>query len=264
MGVSRRPIIVANWKMHKTIAEARAYLRHLGELLPPELEVEVGLAPPFTALAAVAEELARLGRGEGQGEGQGLVLVAQDMWHEPEGAYTGEVSPLMLKELGCRYVIVGHSERRTYFHEDDELINRKLFAAFQHGLRPILCVGEKLEERRAGRTEAVLKEQVTTALAGLTAEQVAQMVIAYEPVWAIGTGETASPEDANAGAGFIRGLIARLYGEDVAQAIRIQYGGSVTPENIAELMEGEHVDGALVGGASLDPERFAAIVARSR
>ncbi len=246
----RRPIVVANWKMHKTVAEARDYLERFLPQIARLTEVEVGLAPPFTALAAVGEELKRTG----------IQLVAQNMWHEPEGAYTGEVSPLMLKELGCRYVILGHSERRAYFHEDDELINRKLHAAFQHGLLPILCVGEKLEERRAGETEAVLERQVTAALAGLDSEQVAQMVIAYEPVWAIGTGETASPEDADAGAGFIRGLIAQLYDEATAQAIRIQYGGSVTPENISELTKGEHVDGALVGGASLDPERFAAIV----
>jgi triosephosphate isomerase len=247
-------IIAANWKMHKTIAEARQYVQEFRPLIAGIAGVEAVLAPPFTALAAVREEL----------QDTGIKLAAQDMWHQPEGAYTGEVSPLMLKELGCRYVIVGHSERRAYFHEDDELINKKLHAAFQHGLLPLLCVGEKLEERRAGRTEAVLEGQIKANLAGLTAEQVSQMVIAYEPVWAIGTGETASPADANAGAGFIRELISELYDETTARAVRIQYGGSVTPENIAELMKEEHIDGALVGGASLDPAKFAEIIKRAR
>jgi len=168
----------------------------------------------------------------------------------------------MLKELGCRYVIVGHSERREHCKESDELINLKLRAAFKYDLRPILCVGEKLEERRAGQTEAVLERQIRADLAGLGAEQVARMVIAYEPVWAIGTGETASPGDANAGAEFIRGLIGELYEGATARAVRIQYGGSVTPENVAELMGEEQIDGALVGGASLDPAEFAEIVRR--
>ncbi|MFQ6033584.1 MAG: triose-phosphate isomerase [Candidatus Bipolaricaulia bacterium] len=246
-------IIAANWKMYKTIAEARQYVRRFRELVAGIAGVEVVIAPSFTALAAVGEEL----------QGTGIGLAAQDMWHEAEGAYTGEVSPLMLRELGCNYVILGHSERRRYFHEDDELVNLKLKAAFQHGLVPILCVGEKLEERRAGQTEAVLEGQIGADLAGLSAEQAAQMVIAYEPIWAIGTGETASPEDANAGAGFIRRLIEELYDGATAQAVRIQYGGSVTPENVAELMKEENIDGALVGGASLDPERFAEIVKRA-
>ncbi|MFQ6116830.1 MAG: triose-phosphate isomerase [Candidatus Bipolaricaulia bacterium] len=246
-------IIAANWKMYKTIAEARQYVRRFRELVAGIAGVEVVIAPSFTALAAVGEEL----------QGTGIGLAAQDMWHEAEGAYTGEVSPLMLRELGCNYVILGHSERRRYFHEDDELVNLKLKAAFQHGLVPILCVGEKLEERRAGQTEAVLEGQIGADLAGLSAEQAAQMVIAYEPIWAIGTGETALPEDANAGAGFIRRLIEELYDGATAQAVRIQYGGSVTPENVAELMKEENIDGALVGGASLDPERFAEIVKRA-
>lgn len=246
-------IIAANWKMYKTIAEARQYVRRFRELVAGIAGVEVVIAPSFTALAAVGEEL----------QGTGIGLAAQDMWHEAEGAYTGEVSPLMLRELGCNYVILGHSERRRYFHEDDELVNLKLKAAFQHGLVPILCVGEKLEERRAGQTEALLEGQIGADLAGLSAEQAAQMVIAYEPIWAIGTGETALPEDANAGAGFIRRLIEELYDGATAQAVRIQYGGSVTPENVAELMKEENIDGALVGGASLDPERFAEIVKRA-
>jgi len=252
--MSRKPIIVANWKMHKTIAEARRYLRRFRELVAGISEVEVVLAPPFTALAAVSEEL----------QGTEIQLAAQNMWHEPEGAYTGEISPLMLQELGCHCVIIGHSERRGYFKEDDELINLKLKAALNHGLRPILCVGERLKERQAGQTEAVLEGQITADLAGLSAEQVSQVVIAYEPIWAIGTGETASPADANAGAGFIRGLIGELYDEVPAQAVRVQYGGSVTPENITELMQEGNIDGALVGGASLDPVTFAEIVRRAR
>lgn len=246
-------IIVANWKMHKTIAEARQYVQKFRELVAGISEVEIILTPPFTALAAVGEGLRNTAIG----------LAAQDMWHEAQGAYTGEISPLMLKELGCHYVIVGHSERRRYFHEDDELINLKLRAAFRYELWPILCVGERLEERRAGETEAVLERQIRADLAGLSKEQVAQMVIAYEPVWAIGTGETASPQDANDGAGFIRELVKKRYDEATARAVRIQYGGSVTPENVAELMEEEQIDGALVGGASLDPERFAEIVKRA-
>jgi triosephosphate isomerase len=216
--------------------------------------VEIVLAPPFTALAAVREEL----------RGSEIELGAQDMWHEPEGAYTGEISPPMLKDLDCRYVIIGHSERREHLKESDGLINKKLRAAFAHGLRPILCVGERLEERRAGRTEAVLEEQLRADLAGLAKGEVPGLVIAYEPVWAIGTGETASPQDANAAAAFIRRLVAELHDGSIAQALRVQYGGSVKAENIAALMEQENIDGALVGGASLDPVAFAEIVRRAR
>jgi len=246
-------IIAANWKMYKTIAEARQYLRRFRELVAGISEVEIVLAPPFTALAAVGEGLLNTE----------IRLAAQDMWHEPEGAYTGEISPLMLKELGCRYVIIGHSERRAYFQESDELINKKLHTALNYELLPILCVGEKLEERRAGQTEAVLNRQITAGLSGLSADRVAPMVIAYEPIWAIGTGETASPADANAGAGFIRRLIGELYDEATAQAVRVQYGGSVKSGNIAELVREENIDGALVGGASLDPEKFAEIIRRA-
>ncbi|HIC95028.1 TPA: triose-phosphate isomerase [Candidatus Bipolaricaulota bacterium] len=258
----REPIIVANWKMHKTIAEAREYVRRLRPLVEgldrDRDRIEIVLAPPFTSLATVAGEL------QGQGTGTEIKLAAQDMWYEPWGAYTGEISPLMLKDLGCSYVILGHSERRGHCHETDELINLKVGAAFAHGLIPILCVGERLEERRAGETEAVLERQVRAGLAGLNAEQVARMVIAYEPVWAIGTGETASPQDADAGARFIRGLVAELHDERTSRALRVQYGGSVRPENISAMMRQEEIDGALVGGASLDPETFAELVRRAR
>ncbi|MCR4403768.1 MAG: triose-phosphate isomerase [Candidatus Acetothermia bacterium] len=250
----REPIIAANWKMHKTVAEAREYVRRFRELVEGFSGVEIVLAPPFTALPAVREELC----------GTAIALAAQDMWHEPLGAYTGAISPLMLRDLGCQYVIIGHSERREHCKETDELINKKLRAAFAHGLTPILCVGEKLEDRRAGLTQAVLERQVRADLAGLAKGDVARLVIAYEPVWAIGTGETASPQDANEGAKFIRALVAKLWDEATAQSARIQYGGSVKPENIAALMAEENVDGALVGGASLDPAAFAEIVRRAR
>lgn len=249
----REPIIAANWKMHKTIPEAREYARIFRELVAGLSGVEIALAPPFTALAPLGEEL----------KGSQIKLAAQDAWHEAQGAYTGEISPLMLKALGCRYVIIGHSERREHFKESDELINLKLKAAFAYDLIPILCVGERLEERQAGRTAAVLEGQLRADLVGLAKGDLARLVIAYEPVWAIGTGETASPQDANEGAKFIRTLVASLYDEATSQSVRVQYGGSVKPENIAELMTQEEIDGALVGGASLDPVAFAEIVKRA-
>jgi triosephosphate isomerase len=250
----RKPIVVANWKMHKLVAEARDYVRRFRPLVEGLDRVEIALAPPFTALAPLAEEL----------KGSQIKLAAQDTWHEAQGAYTGEVSALMLRELGCRYVIIGHSERREHCKESDELINLKLKGAFAYDLIPILCVGERLEERQAGKTVAVLEGQLRADLAGLAKGDVARLVIAYEPVWAIGTGETASPEDANEGAKFIRALVADLYDEATAQSVRIQYGGSVRPENIAALMAQEEIDGALVGGASLDPVVFAEIVRRAQ
>ncbi|MGQ9477590.1 MAG: triose-phosphate isomerase [Candidatus Bipolaricaulia bacterium] len=251
----RRPIMVANWKMHKLVAEARDYVRRFRPLVEGAGldRVEIVLAPPFTALAPLLEEL----------KGSQIKLAAQDVWYEAQGAYTGEISALMLRELGCRYVILGHSERREHCKESDELINLKLKGAFAYDLIPILCIGEKLEERRAGKTEAVLEGQLRADLAGLAKGDVARLVIAYEPVWAIGTGETASPGDANEGAKFIRALVAELYDEATAQSVRIQYGGSVRPENISEMMAQEEIDGALVGGASLDPVAFAEIVKRA-
>jgi triosephosphate isomerase len=242
--------VAANWKMHKTIGEARAFLSGFLPQVQGIRGVEIAIAPPFTALAAVGVLL----------EGRSVALAAQNMHHEPEGPYTGEISPPMLRDVGCRYVILGHSERRQYFHEDDTFINRKVIAAFKHGLVPILCVGETLEERRAGRTNAVLERQLTSALHRLSRDRVAQLVIAYEPVWAIGTGETASPDDAEAGTRFLRSLIAELHDEETATSIRVQYGGSVKPDNAHELMALPDVDGALVGGASLNPETFAEIV----
>lgn len=246
----RVPLIAGNWKMHKTVAEAREFVGQLKTMLKNMPEVEVAVCPPFLALHAVALELA----------GSGIALGAQNMHWEDEGAYTGEVSPRMLKEAGCRYVILGHSERRQYFQETDQMVNKKLKAALRWGLVPIVCVGEKLAEREEGRTIAVVGGQIENSLAGLSGEELAGVVIAYEPVWAIGTGRTASPEDAQEVNGFIRSLLAARGGVPAAGAVRILYGGSVKPDNIASLLVQPDVDGALVGGASLRPDVFAAIV----
>lgn len=243
---------MANWKMHKTAGEAQAFI----EAFLPKVEglkgVEIAIAPPFTALAAVGRALKE--------RDAAVKLAAQNMHPKPEGAYTGEVSPVMLRDLGCKYVIVGHSERRSHFGEDDRFINEKVLSACEHGLVPILCVGETLEERRAGMTNLVLERQLKGALEGLPADRAKGLVIAYEPVWAIGTGETASPEDAEEGARFLRSLIAELYGEETAASVRVQYGGSVKADNARELLLQPDIDGALVGGASLDPKEFFGIV----
>lgn len=249
MGV-RKPVIAGNWKMYKTVGEAVNFVAALKEQVVGVTGVEMVLCPPFTALAAVAEQLA----------GSDIQLGAQNMHWSDEGAYTGEVAPGMLRDVGCRYVILGHSERRQYFGETDELVNKKIKAALAHGLVPVVCVGELLAQREAGQTQAVVGQQLEGALAGLTAEQVAGLVVAYEPVWAIGTGRTASDADAQQVIGFIRDLVIRLYGEEAARAVRIQYGGSVKPGNIKGLMSQPDIDGALVGGASLEPQSFAAIV----
>lgn len=246
----RIPIIAGNWKMHKTVAEALDLVRELRRGLLEVEGVEVVLCPPFVALAPVAELLkpTRIGLG------------AQNMFWEDQGAYTGEVSPLMLKDL-VQYVILGHSERRQYFGETDEGVNRKVQAALKHGLKPIICVGENLEENEAGRTNAVVERQLRSALRDIPAEQARALVIAYEPVWAIGTGKPATGAGANAVIGLtVRGVLADLYGEETAQAVRIQYGGSVNPKNIAEFMIQPDIDGALVGGASLKAPDFIAIV----
>lgn len=245
----RKPIIAGNWKMHKTRGEAVALVKALKPLVAGAA-CEVVVCPPFTALTAVAEEIA----------GSNIVLGAQNMHWEKEGAFTGEVSPGMLKDVGVKYVILGHSERRQYFAETNETVNLKVKAAFAYGLVPIVCVGETLTEREAGKTEEVLEDQVRNSLAGLTENEAAELVVAYEPVWAIGTGRTASEGDAQASIAFIRRLLADMYGEDTAARVRIQYGGSVKPENIAGLMAQPDIDGALVGGASLQAESFAAIV----
>ena len=245
----RKPIIAGNWKMHKTIAETGALIKDLTPLAAGAA-AEVVVCPPFTALAAARDAVA----------GTAVRLGAQDMHWEKQGAFTGEVSAPMLKDAGCDYVIIGHSERRQYFAETDETVNKKLHAAIAAGLSPIVCVGETLAEREAGDTERVVDRQVRQGLAGLTAAQAGALVVAYEPVWAIGTGRTASADDANAVCAFIRRLAAGLFGQAAADAMRIQYGGSVKADSIAELMGKTDIDGALVGGASLDAASFAKIV----
>ncbi len=246
----RKPFIAGNWKMHKTIAEAMTMVKTLRPLVADIVGVDIAVCPPFTALQAVSQALAESNIGVG----------AQNMFWEDHGAYTGEISPLMLKEL-VTYVIIGHSERRKYFGETDETVNRKVKAALQHGLLPIICVGEVLEEREAGKTAEVVRRQVLGAYRGIPLEQARLTTIAYEPVWAIGTGKAATPEDANRVIGeVIRGTLASLYDEGTAQMIRVQYGGSVKPANIASFMEQPEVDGALVGGASLKADTFADIV----
>ncbi|HSR32633.1 MAG TPA: triose-phosphate isomerase [Anaerolineae bacterium] len=240
----RRPILAGNWKMNLTIAEATEFVRGIRRGLNGVKDVDRVLCPPFTALAPIKELLTATEIG----------LGAQNMYWEEKGAYTGEIAPGMLTEL-CQYVILGHSERRAYFGETDEGVNRKLKAALAHGLIPIVCVGETEVEYDAGQTEQVVGGQVRGCLAGLTSEEVAGLVIAYEPVWAIGTGKAATAAGAGAVIGLtIRGAIAKMYDEATAQAVRVQYGGSVNPANVAEFMAHPDIDGALVGGASLKPD----------
>lgn len=236
--------------MHKTGAEAKQLVEELKELIAGVEDVEIVVCPPFTALETVTE-LCR---------GTNLTVGAQNMHWEKEGAYTGEISGQMLKYLGCRYVIVGHSERRQYFGETNETVNKKVKAALSCGLYPIVCVGETLEQREAGITAEVCRKQVEEGLASLKDDQVSRVVVAYEPVWAIGTGRTASARDAEEVISYIRSVVAGMYGEKAAGEMRIQYGGSVKPDNIKELMEQPNIDGALVGGASLKAQSFAQIV----
>ncbi len=246
----RKPFIAGNWKMHKTIKEAVALAQELRAALEGIAGCDVAVCPPFPALAAVREALA----------GSAIGLGAQNMHWEEQGAFTGAVSPLMLQGL-CDYVIIGHSERRTLFGETDEMVNRKLYAALAHGLKPIVCVGENLQQNQAGETEEFVGGQVRAAFAGLTPEQARTVTMAYEPIWAIGTGVPATGEGANdIIGGTVRGTLGEMYGDDLAQAIRIQYGGSVKPGNTAEFMAQPEIDGALVGGASLRAADFAAIV----
>ena len=246
----RKPIIAGNWKMNKTVGEARELVTALKGKVADVTDVEIVVAPPFTALSAVAEVI----------NGSNIKLAAQDMYWEETGAFTGEVSPLMLKDVGCQYVIIGHSERRSYFSETNETVNKKVKAAHAHSLKPIVCVGERLEERESGITKDVVRDHVVNGLADLTEEQVLNTVIAYEPVWAIGTGKTATQEQAQEVHEFIRGLLAEIYSLVLAEAVRIQYGGSVKPDNVAQLMAQPDIDGGLIGGASLDADSFTQIV----
>jgi triosephosphate isomerase (TIM) len=246
----RVPLIAGNWKMHKTVAEATALAEALLRGLPEMIGREALVCPPFTALHALGGLLRDTPIG----------LGAQDVFYEAQGAYTGAISPPMLRDVGCTYVIVGHSERRQIFGEGDTLINRKLRAALSHGLRPILCVGETKPQRDASQAEAIVVGQVRVGLAEVGGMALPEVVIAYEPVWAIGTGDTATPADAQAMHATIRRTLAELYGAEAAGHVRIQYGGSVKPDNVDELMAQPDIDGALVGGASLTAESFLRIV----
>jgi triosephosphate isomerase len=245
----RRPIIAGNWKMNKTVKETAELINALKDKVK-DAKCEVVVCPPFTSLSQAIELV----------KGSNLKVGAQNMYFEESGAFTGEVSPLMLKELGVEYVILGHSERRQYFKEDDELINKKVLAAYKYELTPILCVGETLEEREQDKTFDVINYQLEKGMKDLTEEQVSKLVIAYEPVWAIGTGKTATSEDANNVIKAIRNKVREMFGDRAAEEIRIQYGGSVKPSTIKEQMAQSDIDGALVGGASLKAEEFAAIV----
>jgi len=250
MNPSRTPIIAGNWKMCKTAAEAAVLVNALKPAVAGVRGVETVVCPPFTALAAVGPLLA----------GTNIALGAQNVHWEKEGAFTGEIAAPMLIELGVRYAIVGHSERRRYFCETNDTVNKRARAALAHGLRPILCVGETLAHREEGQTSQVVSDQLTAGLAGLSKDAMLQTVIAYEPVWAIGTGQTATPVQAQEVHALIRGLVAQLYDATVAAAVRIQYGGSVKAANARELLQQPDIDGALVGGASLDAKGFAEIV----
>jgi triosephosphate isomerase (TIM) len=251
----RKKIIAANWKMNMTLGETAGFFEKFLRELGDDRKVEVVIVPPFTALAAASELLRDV---------QNVKLGAQNMHWEKPGAYTGEICAEMLRELLVNYVVLGHSERRSYFGETDAIVNKKVLAAHTNALKPIVCIGETLAERDGGKVEEVLATQTKGSLAGLTADQMEETVIAYEPVWAIGTGRTATPAQAQEAHAFIRKQLEQLFGAEVAEKVRIQYGGSVKPSNAAELMSQADIDGALVGGASLDPRGFAEIVQAGR
>ena len=246
----RTPIIAGNWKLNKTISEAVELTTQLTDLVAATNSVEIVVAPPFTALYAVSNVI----------KDSNIELAAQDVYWEDSGAYTGEVSGPMLKDAGCDYVIIGHSERRQFFNETNESVNQKVKAVLSHGLKPIICVGEQLEDREAGNTELVIQDHVAGGIANLSSDAILSCIIAYEPIWAIGTGKTATPEQAQEVHNYIRNLLKETYSDEIASQIRIQYGGSVKPENATELLTQPDVDGALVGGASLQAESFAQIV----
>ncbi|NLW46345.1 MAG: triose-phosphate isomerase [Firmicutes bacterium] len=246
----RKPIIAGNWKMYKTIPEGRSLVQGVIQKLTGYNEVEVVFCPPFTALSAVKD----LTGGTSFGVG------AQDLYWKEQGAFTGEISPLMLKDIGCDYVIIGHSERREHFGETDETVNLKVKAALAAGIKPIICVGETLAQREAGETQNLIKRQTELALKDIETSAIPRIVIAYEPIWAIGTGKSSNGTDANEVIGLIRKTVAGIFGNESAEQIRIQYGGSVKPENIKEFMDQPEIDGALVGGASLEIDTFVKIV----
>jgi triosephosphate isomerase len=246
----RTLLIVGNWKMNKTASEAAAFVRELAKRLPASPSAEFVVAPPFTALESVRAAL---------GPSSPIQLGAQNLFWEDQGAYTGEISAPMLKDLGCRFVILGHSERRAIFGEQEEGIQRKVRAALKHGLRPILCVGESLAQRESGTTDSVVAQQLRGSLAGLDPQGMAAVTIAYEPVWAIGTGTSATVDQAAAAHRTIREFMAATWSPAIAQSTRILYGGSVTPQNIEPLLKSQEIDGALIGGACLQLDSFARI-----
>jgi triosephosphate isomerase len=250
VGEMRRPIIAANWKLHKTVAEARQFIVELLQQCPDPAGMDVVLAAPFTALLAMWEGL----------QSTSYFLAAQDVFWEDKGAYTGEISAPLLADVGCSYVIIGHSERRQYFGETDETVSKKVAAALRAGLRPIVCVGESLAQRQAGETLAVVAQQIRRGLTACNAEAMLQVVLAYEPIWAIGTGLTATPPQVQAVHRHIRTLLGQLWGNEVARTVRVQYGGSVRADNMAALMAEDDIDGALVGGASLEVDAFVQIL----
>jgi triosephosphate isomerase len=247
---TRTPLIAGNWKMHMTVARAVRLVEDVRAAVAALCGVDVIICPPATAISAVSRALA----------GTSLALAGQTMHWEPEGAYTGEISPPMLVDVGCRAVLIGHSERRLYFGETDETVGLKVRAAFRYDLTPIVCVGEHLQERQAGETDAVIDRQVSASIREAGDQDLRRLIIAYEPVWAIGTGHTATGQEAGRVAGMIRACLAALGFRDAGEAVRILYGGSVKPDNIREFLEQPEIDGALVGGASLDAQAFAAIV----
>lgn len=246
----RKPIIAGNWKMNKTASESKELINALIPLVSDVTEVDVVVCPPFVNVESAAAAL----------KGSNIKLGVQNMHYEESGAYTGEIAPAMLKELGVEYVILGHSERRQYFGETDEAVNKKVKTALKFGLKPIVCVGETLEEREAGITAEVICKQTKMALLGLTGDEAAEVVLAYEPIWAIGTGKTATADDANDTIAAVRNAVKEVFNQDVADKVRIQYGGSMKPANAAELMAKPEIDGGLIGGASLKAEDFSKVV----
>ena len=249
----RKTIIAGNWKMNKTLREGQELAIALRRELYQIEDVDIVVCPPYTLLAYLADAL----------ETSNILIGAQDVYWQDEGAFTGEVSPVMLKDIGCKFVIIGHSERRAYFGETNESVNNKIKASLRHDLTPIVCVGETLSERESGQTFKVLDDHIENGLKGITDTDILKIVIAYEPVWAIGTGKTATSQQAQEAQKYIRDLLRKMYNNDIADTIRIQYGGSVKPENITELMREPDVDGALVGGASLKVETFVEIVKKA-
>ena len=245
----RRPVIAGNWKMYKSVFDAVRFISELKKLVSDVTDVEIIVAPPFLAIYPVVQEV----------KDSNILVSAQDVFWEQEGAYTGEISQKMLLDAGCKYVIIGHSERRQYFQETDETVNKKITACLRHGLIPIFCVGESIQQRESGETLRIIESQIKRGLLGLSSSDLKDVIIAYEPIWAIGTGKTATSKQAEEVHGFIRGILQGIF-EGIADSTRILYGGSVKPDNIDELMAEPNIDGALVGGASLKAEDFARIV----